>query len=356
MQKPRNQIFLSVLRAALTDTLPDRSPASPEEWQTLFDDAQRQGIIGIVWDAAKKLPMPAQLRIEWNLVVQYMEQRNDVLDLTCRKSVHNFALDNIRTCILKGQALGQLYPLPHHRQPGDVDIWVEGGEDVVVAYEKKYFRQPVEHSWYHSALTLRNGVELELHYVPGHSNNRAFDALLQEFFVANAPWGEDGSDLFRPTSSPEAETRWVRFNSVYLVSHIITHMRAEGIGFKQVLDLYWLMRRYDSPLADVSPDIMKHIMPLYRALAWVFELIGMPADRLWVKPSKHLGRLLLHEMLSTGVVSVDEIVNGKYSKSKFRKFVHRTLRSIRISPILGAEPFHKLRDQLKYHLGKGLRG
>ena len=34
-----------------------------------------------------------------------------------------------QTAILKGQANARLYPDKHARQPGDVDIWVEGGLD-----------------------------------------------------------------------------------------------------------------------------------------------------------------------------------------------------------------------------------
>ena len=38
-----------------------------------------------------------------------------------------------QTAILKGQANARLYPDKHARQPGDVDIWVEGGRERVLA-------------------------------------------------------------------------------------------------------------------------------------------------------------------------------------------------------------------------------
>ena len=37
-----------------------------------------------------------------------------------------------RTAILKGQANARLYPQPWSRQPGDIDIWVDGGKDKVM--------------------------------------------------------------------------------------------------------------------------------------------------------------------------------------------------------------------------------
>lgn len=360
MYSHNDNILLSMLRASLTGTAPAVRPSSKEDWDALLESAKRQGIIGILWHAVSA-PFPSpeneapsssipewefHARTSWQLIVQYIEQRNDLLNFTCSKVIRNFALENIRTCILKGQALGQLYPNPQWRQPGDVDVWIEGGKDFVLEYVKKYFSQPVENGPLHSSLTLKNGVELELHYAPVHSNMPSFNTILQKWFKEHAPWNTDSTGPFRPVSSPEAEHEWVLFNSVYLLTHIVTHMRAEGVGFKQILDLYWLMYRYDSPIEEIPAAILKPILPLYKALTWVFLQIGMPEEKLWIEPNERLGKLLLSEMLTTGVVTVADITTGKYSKPKVLKFFHRLKRSFRIMPLLGSEPFHKLKSQV----------
>lgn len=76
-----------------------------------------------------------------------LEQRNKLLDAKAAELTRLFTDDGFRSCILKGQGVAKLYQHPYRRQCGDIDIWVDGKRDEILAYLKSMYRigSPVIH-------------------------------------------------------------------------------------------------------------------------------------------------------------------------------------------------------------------
>lgn len=93
-----------------------------------------------------------------------------------------FRKKEFRTCILKGQGNALFYPNGLHRTPGDIDIWVEGGDKWVISFVRSI--SPHEKACYHHIeFPSYKGVEVEVHYRPSFLlcfwHNRSFRNIMR---------------------------------------------------------------------------------------------------------------------------------------------------------------------------------
>ena len=104
------------------------------DWNYFLQYCNQQGIIGLVFEGLQK----AELKIQPNLLFQWISYSESIRvnNLLTNKRVEEIAefFDNkgIRSCILKGQLNGLMYPNPILRSPGDIDIWVEGNREYII--------------------------------------------------------------------------------------------------------------------------------------------------------------------------------------------------------------------------------
>lgn len=126
--------MVSLLRLGLDkrELLPDLSILRSEgkQWNELYRLASLQGILAIVWDGLQKLPPelqpPRELRLRWAYNVEQIERRYENQRRAASRLAELFAAEGIRTVVLKGLAVGALYPVPAHRPCGDLDCFLCG--------------------------------------------------------------------------------------------------------------------------------------------------------------------------------------------------------------------------------------
>lgn len=120
-------------------------PQSPSEqdWYAIYEEAKRQALVGITFYGAQQLrkshpecSMPDNLKLQWLSQVIQIQKRNESLDEHCRQLQKELSQSGIRSSILKGQAMAQLYgdALSSLRQPGDIDILVDCGRERAIEY------------------------------------------------------------------------------------------------------------------------------------------------------------------------------------------------------------------------------
>ena len=98
-------------------------------------------------------------------------------------------------------------------------------------------------------------------------------------------------------------------NLVYQMNHVYRHLIDEGVGLRQIVDYYFLLRYYNEhelPSIDHKLDINKAIENLGMkrftgALMYVLrELLGMPEEYLLCAASVKDGQFLMNEILMSG--------------------------------------------------------
>ena len=199
--------------------------------------------MGVLFDGIKKLPaehvgMEKELLLQWMAESQMLEKANVRLNDTAIQVSEWFRKKGFRTCILKGQGNALMYPNPYSRTPGDIDIWVEGGDKRVISFVRSI--SPHEKACYHHIeFPSYKGMEVEVHYRPSfllcfwHNRKlqKYYERVKEEQFSHQVMLGEQG-EIAIPT---------VEFNLIFQLTHIYAHLMNEGIGLKQLLDYYYVL-------------------------------------------------------------------------------------------------------------------
>ena len=241
--KKQLQIFLNFLRFCIGSA--DEIPSSLKEadWKELYAIAKKQCLVGILFDGIKKLPaehvgMRKELLLQWMAESQMLEKANARLNDAAIQVSEWFRKKGFRTCILKGQGNALMYPNPYSRTPGDIDIWVEGGDKRVISFVRSI--SPHEKACYHHIeFPSYKGVEVEVHYRPSfllcfwHNRKlqKYYERVKEEQFSHRVMLGEQG-EIAIPT---------VEFNLIFQLTHIYAHLMNEGIGLRQLLDYYFVL-------------------------------------------------------------------------------------------------------------------
>ena len=341
--------------------------------------------------------------MRWMAACGKLGKRNSTVTERSAWVAKNFEKEGFRACLLKGQGLALCYPDPSLRYPGDIDIWVrprpQSGslnaasqrsnatasrsngsfstkaakpsanaatqrssgsnsssatasrsshssfhfslfthrEDADIRTVIAYCRQfvPDAKACYHHIDFLKAGdVPVEVHYRPSWLNNPFHNRRLQRYFLEHA-------DAQFSNLQPQgfAAPTW-EFNVVFLLSHIANHLLHEGIGLKQVIDYYYLLRsQTERRSIDSYEQEFRRLglLPFARQLMWVLcQVLGLDEQLLVARQDERRGRLLLSEMLAGGNFGMhdDRPLSGFYAsglKSNLQRVV-RDLRMMRYFP------------------------
>ena len=239
----QQKIFFDFLRFCIGSAKEIPGSLKEVDWKELYAIAQKQCLVGVLFDGIKKLPaehvgMEKELLLQWMAESQMLEKANVRLNGAAIQVSEWFRKKGFRTCILKGQGNALMYPNPYSRTPGDIDIWVEGGDKRVISFVRSI--SPHEKACYHHIeFPSYKGVEVEVHYRPSfllcfwHNRKlqKYYESVKDEQFSHRVMLGEQG-EIAIPT---------VEFNLIFQLTHIFSHLMNEGIGLRQLLDYYYVL-------------------------------------------------------------------------------------------------------------------
>ena len=406
--KKQLQIFFDFLRFCIGSA--DEIPSSLKEadWKELYAIAQKQCLVGVLFDGIKKLPaehvgMEKELLLQWMAESQMLEKSNVRLNDAAIQVSEWFRKKGFRTCILKGQGNALMYPNPYSRTPGDIDIWVEGGDKRVISFVRSI--SPHEKACYHHIeFPSYKGVEVEVHYRPSfllcfwHNRKlqKYYERVKDEQFSHRVMLGEQG-EIAIPT---------VEFNLIFQLTHIYAHLMNEGIGLRQLVDYYYVIcdfykvyQNFSNPSVSLSkgsstfspspsssgsedvtallgarnrfalrmadhqrstPDcagwdrqgmVQEELKELglwkfASAIMYIMqEVFGMPASRLIVPPNEKYGKFVLNEVLEAGNFGKHDARNrfGRSQLGHNLQRVYRDMRLVRYFPAEAmSEPFFRV--------------
>ena len=249
----RTHLFFTLLRLAIgasrefSDFRADG--ISAEDWEWLYRLCGRQSLLGVAFYAIQKLSsgkpetlgMPRQLYLKWYYQAEGVRSLNERHYACSRELTQKFVAEGCLTLILKGQANSLLYPDKFIRQTGDIDIWVSGGRERVLELLRKMDLLEDTKISSHDVLLPKKvfGEEVEVHFGFGvdrcspFANKRMLAFLDAESH--NATLVPEG--FYAPSS---------KFALVMQLSHIYKHMLGLGVGMRQLVDYFMLLRASSS--------------------------------------------------------------------------------------------------------------
>lgn len=125
-------LFLSFIADILEERKEARSEWKNIHWKGFYDFAQKQAIIGFVFEGIKKYGdelkdiFPKEVLFQWIGDAKYIKQQNRIAFKRSAEISEFFAKKGLCTCILKGQGNALMYENPYCRTSGDIDIWIDG--------------------------------------------------------------------------------------------------------------------------------------------------------------------------------------------------------------------------------------
>lgn len=332
-----DNLFFELIRVSIgVSGCLSKTPTS-EEWKALYEIAKKQSLVGVCFAGVQRLAVqkqepPEMLYLTWMGMAAKIQQRNEIVNQQCAELQAKLSADGFRSCILKGQGVGQLYAehLRGLRQSGDIDVWIEGGLDAVLRLAEKYGVKPVvaEH---HVDLPVFDLTEVEAHFIPSYLRCPWHNRRLQRWFE------EQASIQFGNRNENGWCVPTTEFNLVFLMLHAFRHLTSEGVGLRQVMDYCFVLREAqtmgpNSSMVSKVSSVMKSLGVTRFAGAMMYvlqEVFGMKREELLCEPDEKEGRYLLNEIMTGGNFGhYDNRVKKKVNESKMTRFIRQTKRNI----------------------------
>lgn len=231
---------------------------TPGSWERIYRMAADHGLSAVVWDGICRLPAaqqpPRETRIRWALSAEKLEERYRHQQQTASKLAARFSEEGLRMLLLKGLGLSRDYPLPEHRECGDIDIYLYGESDKGdrILHEigaHSYFDVP-KHSEY-----VWDGVLIENHRtilnVRRNRTERELNAVLVRLLEKEGTHG----------LAPGIQAPRATFNAIFLIRHAAVHFQKEGIVLRHLCDwACFLTRHWD----EIDHALFRTAMEDYR--------------------------------------------------------------------------------------------
>ena len=349
-----NRFFFELLQIAIGNRKELTRQLSCDEWASMYSECEKHALLGIAFAGVERLPKeqypPFDVLAEWVHDAQVTKERNEKMNAECETLARQLENDGLWSCILKGQSNLVNYPehLREGRTAGDIDVWCapiskqNKGERKVIEYALSRARianQPVpEVRYHHVELERVYPVDVEIHHRPSFMcsplRNIRLRNWCRKFEGVNETASVNGHEFPVPT---------VFFNAVYQLVHIYRHLFDEGIGLRQILDYYMVLRKFredglgfrDEGLEfkDESLEIIGRLGMKKFASAMMYVLqkvFDMPDEYLICRSNEKEGEFLLSEIMQAGNFGkYDERikrVEGSYMKVQcnhaFEKWKH----------------------------------
>lgn len=327
--------------------------AKQMDWMGLLQFAEKQSVVGVCWLGVRRMgelgtnkPTEDDI-LEWIAKVSKIAKQNKKVNDVSAKVVAHFLQLGYEACVLKGQGNALLYPDPLSRTPGDIDIYVHPkghGEDwandeaavnQVFGYCKG-LDASARAVYHHIDIPAVDKVPVEVHYRPTWMNDPAHNKRLQTTLAVLLSKEDGTKQVTLPEDADQIVVPGFRFNVIFQLSHILNHLLHEGVGLRQLIDYYYLLKSHECK-EDEKVWLNKKLKDcgLWRisgAVSWILAVeLGLPKTSLVTPPNERYGKQLMREVIAGGNFGKydDRLLSG-VSHSKLMANLQRLVRDARM--------------------------
>lgn len=301
----KKETFFEFIRYSIDNSITEFKSLDDLDWDVLYDFSMKHCITAVLYPGMVKLSKEKKPSMtvmgNWYARKDMIRELNEVMNQNAVTVYNKFKKDGLRGCILKGQGAAMLYPDPYTRNPGDIDIWIDATREKIVEYVNSIC--PGKQRYNHIDFPILKDIEVEVHYFPSYIyapwNNRKLQKWLKE--QINEQFMHM---VVLPGCSDEICIPTMSFNRIFMMSHMYKHLFSEGIGLRQLMDYYYLLKRgFTEAERDKDAATLKHLGMHKFATAVMYvlqEVFGLQDDLCIVKPNEKAGEFLLSEIMIAG--------------------------------------------------------
>lgn len=225
------------------------------DWGQVLTLATEQVVMGIVLDGMERLKgeaMPDKgMKLKWIGLSMQIERQNQKVNNTLCKLWGRLQEMGLSPVLMKGQAFAANYPVPLHRQSGDIDIYFKhrGECEKAVVWAKSIdmaaassFENVRERK--HFTFMIED-VTVELHYYmclfDSPRLHRRLQNIIDEEFGKEKPFSSVIEGWAYETVPPTLSV-------LHQIIHISRHLLEAGIGLRQICDLALYIDKYHTQI------------------------------------------------------------------------------------------------------------
>ena len=303
-----NNLNIQFLRYSIDDNAPLPEHIEQMDWDELLEFAKKQSIVGVLFHGMKRMgqhpcrPNKYQI-VEWYTISEELKEENKQANRDAAMLTYLFfKKGNIKSCVIKGQANALMYPDPYMRTPGDIDLWTDQEPlDIICFVRSLCPTAGIE--YHHVDCPLLKKTPAEVHMQPSFMGNLWHEHLLKKYcrqvrdeqFVNIVSLPDKAGRICTVTDS---------FNRVFQLTHVMHHFFFEGVGFRQIIDYYYLLRRgmtEEERQADMKVIKRLNMVRFTKGMMWLMhDVLGLDKKLLLTEPNEKIGRLLLSEIIKAG--------------------------------------------------------
>ncbi len=240
-----NFALLELLKCSVTGdkASPTISGLSHTGWKYLLDAAQVQGVLSLLYDAAKRADAPEFAIEKIRGAALGTARSNYRLWAKTLEIVRILKEEGMDSIVLKGPVTAAFYPIPEVRRAGDMDILIHefDMERAIKVLEGMGYHRDRESSVIHEeAMYSPEGYCAELHRrmteeMPSPKMEHVMAFCLEKGF-------DTGRYVTTVTKSSFPSFR-DDFHAYYLLLHMLNHFMGKGFGLKLLMDWTYFFRR-----------------------------------------------------------------------------------------------------------------
>lgn len=311
------------------------------DWNTLFSFMKQQALLGVGFCGVERMKkegvdVPRQTLLKWYSLSEKIKKRNEVMNQRCVELCQYLQGNGIQCCILKGQGNAMMYPEPLLRASGDIDVWVEGSRKDIIGFVRSSFPH-TEIRYHHVDFPYFKDATVEVHFMPSSMNNPVYNRRLQQWFEEKKE-KQFCHFVELPDGVGTIPVPTDEFNLVYQMSHMMHHFFDEGIGLRQMMDYYYLLRKANDELVMDKGQLRMTLrfLNLYQfagAVMYVMrEVFGLEEKMMIVPVDERRGKTLMDEILKGGNFGKHSGLTQHSTGVKYFLKIRRNMRFVREYP------------------------
>lgn len=356
--------YFNILRWSINPDYQSIPDTKGMDWYDFYQFACEQAIAGVAFEGVKRMSdakgkmeescqsqskPPFNLLMEWIGLTEQIAGQNRILNRRCVEVVKEYREAGFQCCVLKGQGNAARYggrgtrddgsrdSLALRRTPGDIDLWVLPKEDggrkrEIIKYVRERHPEKMDEVRYYHMGYEDKGIEVEVHFMPNIMNNPVYHRRLQKWYMKMAEGGRLMEEVELPEGVGSIPVPTAEFNIVFQLAHMMHHFFDEGIGLRQFVDYYFVLKAQNDGrwlMADVS-DTLRYLglWKFAGAVMYVMqEVFHLDKAYMLAPVDEKRGKTLMKEILKGGNF-------GRYSgltnHSAGGKYIAKTLRNLRL--------------------------
>ena len=341
---------------------------SPEDWKRLFDMAKFQALVGVLNEGVHRLPAeqlpPADILEEWDRLAGKVEEIHARHLRQTAELEALFERKGLRGCILKGTGLARLYPMPGRRQCGDIDVWIPGPRKAVLrAFTDEFEVHDILYQ--ECKADIFDDTVVEVHFHPTKMYNPFLNARMQRWLDRHSPVRPGAGAVAAAPSAPGAPAPALtypdaEFNAVFCMAHMYRHYIVGGLGMRQMMDYYYVLRELPASRRVPVFRTLKRLGMGRFAAASMLALkynFGLEDEYLLCEPDMKRGPRLINDMFRMGNFGVlDPRNRAATGGNALSRFLHRNRRVFSNLRYYPREVIWAPLSRISQHLWRRLHG